>query len=223
MMTGGYVPPNAIYKNKDAAKWLGSPAATEALFVKNGFNAIPDNYLSIFEEWLYSNSFLQDYHHFTHIIYCKATLCEDRQFIVLEKIFTRPCAEHCGFAHLVLLQILRYCHLYNLDLIIDEPTTDTVEGLLKFLPSSIVYERAFSNNRVIDVFIPVRYMAKLCGQVKARLVGKGLLDGIQDDSQDLASVPPMLHLWPSQFPTAYQLCYGPNGSNDDRDMLPVSD
>ena len=211
------MPPNAVYTDADTVHWLGTPAATEALFVKKGFPNIPDNYLSVFEEWLYGNSFLTKLEDrgrmngrtYTHVVCCEATLCRRRQFIQIDAIITRPCAEHLGLYHLIILQIVRYCHLYNLDLIIHSPTTTTVEYLLTVLPREIVFERVDVNNRVVSVFIPVRFMGKLAGQMRGLMAGKGHLDGIQDDSEDLAPVPPRLHLFPTQFPTAHQLCHGP--------------
>ena len=207
--TRAFVPPNNTeYAEPKIARWLGSRTAVEARFAKEVGSIIPDNYLDRFEAWLNRWSFAGPFR-YTHVIMCNATVYEEDSVFELKSVFTRPCAERCGFLQLLILQVLRYCHYHGYDLYIEFPSRDTVAALRRYLPDSVVYDKVMHTGDILRVDIEHWRIIGLLEKASKALASRVLFLGNNNNADDDLAPPPPIRCRRETFPSAHALNFGP--------------
>ena len=150
------------FANRYAHRFLHAPDVSEAKFVKHCGQSVPDDYLARFEHALYlihcvcalaftptsakKTPCAEDWglSRYTDVLYFDVEAQAQPKRLVLQYVYTRPCAESFGFLRLALHDMARNCLYYGASLCVSAPVIATHDVLRKAWPVGTYDDLVFS-------------------------------------------------------------------------------
>ena len=143
--------PYVQYADEWVRDWIGSPKAVEKKFVRKHGHWIAHNYLEKFRADLNKlhdaivitkqPRFRDESRVFEYtgmIFIVKMFIDLQGNKLILKEIIIRPCAEGNKFFLIILYHLIRCCHMYHLDFLVESPLDATIGILNKYFKDEIV-------------------------------------------------------------------------------------